>query len=396
MLLEDERGRGFAAVVRYGPYLFVSGSDGCRDLQTERIVPELVWQAVPQCRNSYGRIQRRLERAGIGGCAVWIQNFTSGQEWRLQRMALWPEYFGPAEHGLAVSFGAQSKMAGINMITTAVMGVTPDVVRTAVVPQPVPGRAARVVRADPFVYVIGVGGTTHPETRDHAPEEGPEAFTVQLEYAWAWLRSHLGHAGLEPLDFVRVDGCIRDINREASYYDGGREHLQGRLPLAMHVVGVPLGGRAEHEMGGIALGRGQSKDVAWWPERPDVAQAVRAGGLVFASGCSGLEDARTGRLKPELYGDRAGQVRQAFRRLGASLARFGVGLDRVLRLDVFLRDIYFEEQFLQIARDLLGREPPAITVVGAELAHGAEVELTAIAGRLISTRMAPLVRPSST
>ena len=90
-----------------------------------------------QCRNSYGRVRQRLERCGYGGDrAVWIQNFTSGQEWRLARMGLWPEYFGQTEHGLAVSFGAQAKMSGLNMITTVVLALTPEVERVAVVPQP--------------------------------------------------------------------------------------------------------------------------------------------------------------------------------------------------------------------------------------------------------------------
>src|SRR5688572_18875792 len=92
VLLEDERGRGFAAVVRYGPYLFVSGTDGYRDLDSGEIDPALADRPVEQCRNSYGLIKRRLERAGFGGdCAVWVENFTQSQEWRFPRMALWPE-----------------------------------------------------------------------------------------------------------------------------------------------------------------------------------------------------------------------------------------------------------------------------------------------------------------
>jgi len=131
-LVEDERNRGFPAVLKYGPYLFLSGSEGHRDLETEQIVPDLAGKAAAQCRNSYGRIQRRLAQAGYPDSAVWIENFTSGQEWRLERMALWPEYFGQAGHGLAVSFGAQAKMWGLNMITTVVMAVTPELEREAV------------------------------------------------------------------------------------------------------------------------------------------------------------------------------------------------------------------------------------------------------------------------
>ncbi|HEV8309883.1 MAG TPA: isochorismatase family protein [Methylomirabilota bacterium] len=381
VLLDDERERGFPAVVRFGPYLFVSGSDGHRDPQTERIVPDLAWKAVEQCRNSYGRIRRRLEQAGHGGgCAVRIQNFTSGQDWRLQRMALWPEYFGEAEHGLAVSFGAQARMSGINMITTTVMGVTPDVERVAVAPQPTPGRAARVVRAEPFVYVIGVGGLTHPRTREAAPEEVPEAFERQLRYAADWLATHLDRAGVAPRDLVRLDACIRDVNRAPAYHRFWQEQLGGEIPFATSAIGLPLGGRAEHEIGGLALAPGATKEVAWREDRPGVAEAVKAGQLVFVSGCSGLGDASTGRVRPEGSGEKPAQTRQALQRLEAALARFSLGLGDLLRLDIFLRDIYFEDACLELVRDRLGKDAPTMTVIGAEPADSAEVELTAIAG----------------
>jgi ureidoacrylate peracid hydrolase len=372
VLLDDERDRGFPAVVRFGPYLFVSGSEGHRDAETERIVPDLAWKAVEQCRNSYGRVRRRLAQAGHGGAAVWIQNYTSGQDWRLQRMALWPEYFGETEHGLAVSFGAQARMAGVNMITTTVMGVTAEVERVPVVPQPTPGRAARVVRADPFVYVIGVGGLTHPATAAPAPEEAPEAFDAQLRCAAEWLAAHLGKAGVGPRDFVRLDACLRDVNRAPDYHRFWQGHLGGEIPFAASAVGLPLGGRAEHEIGGLALAPGATKEIAWLGDRPGVAEAVKAGQLVFVSGCSGLRRGRTG--------DKLAQAGQAFQRLEAALGRFGAGLGDLLRLDVFLRDIYFEEAFLGLARDRLGKDAPAMTVIGAEPADSAEVELTAIAG----------------
>ena len=88
ILLADERNRDMAAVIKYGPYLYLSSSDGNRDLKTEQIDPSLDWQAVPQCHNSYGRQALRLEKAGYrGDDAIWIENYTSGQHWRLERMA---------------------------------------------------------------------------------------------------------------------------------------------------------------------------------------------------------------------------------------------------------------------------------------------------------------------
>ncbi|MFI5268606.1 MAG: Rid family hydrolase, partial [Chloroflexota bacterium] len=286
--------------------------------------------------------------------AVWIQNFTSGQEWRLERMALWPEYFGQTAHGLAVSFGAQAKMWGLNMITTVVMAVTPEVERQAIVPQPESGRAARVVRAGPFVYVIGVRGT-----HAGAPEETPEAFGAQLRNCWSALESHLAKAGARLEDFVRVDACIRNVNHLPEYRDGSP-----KLEAAQYVVGMPMGARGEQEIGGIAIAPGEAKAAA--------AGATKAGGLVFVSACKGIAGGPCG--------DPAGQTRQALRQLEDRLRQFDVGLDSVLRLDVFLRDVYFEDDCLAILRDVFGSDMPAITFAGAELENSGEIELSAIAG----------------
>jgi enamine deaminase RidA (YjgF/YER057c/UK114 family) len=380
ILLEDERGRGCAAVVRCGPYLFVGGSDGHRNLQSEQIDPELAGRAIEQCRNSYGRIDRRLRACGYAGNqAVWIENFTSGQEWRLPRMALWPEYFGETEHGLAVSFGAQTRMSGINMITTSVLALTPDVERTAVVPQPEPGRAARCTRAGDFIYIIGVRGHEHPETHAVAPEEREGAFEIQLQNCFAWLGTHAANAGASLQDLVRADACIRDVNRIDDYRTVAKSCLGDAIPFTGYVTGVPLGARLEQEVGAIAVAPGAGREVAWYAGRSNEAQAVRAGGLVFVSACSGLREANTGAILRDLYGDKSGQARQAFRRLEAALRRFDVGLHRLLRLDVWLRDIYFEDGCIAIAREVLGPETPAITVLGGDLSDSAEVEISAIA-----------------
>ncbi len=338
LLVDDERGRGVPVVVGYGPYLFVSGSDGHRDLETERINPELAGNATAQCRNSYGRIQRRLEKAGFPNTAVWIQNFTSGQEWRLQRMALWPEFFGQTEHGLAVSFGAQARMSGLNMITTIVLATTEP--RQAIVPQPEPGRAARVVRAGPFIYVIGVRGT-----HGGAPEETADAFVEQLNSCWHQLEAHLTRAGAKLDDFVYINACIRNVNCLPDY-----RQRSPKLRAADYVVGMPMGARGEHEIGGIALAPGERSP------------------LRFIAACRGADDGPCG--------DRAGQTRHALRQLEERAE----GLHNVLRLDVFLRDIYFEDECLAILKDAFGQDMPAVTFVGADLAGSGEIELAGIAG----------------
>ncbi len=402
ILLDDERARGFAAVVRAGPYLFLSCSDGHRSPSTEMIDANLTWQPEAQTRNSYDRIVRRLERCGYSAdCIVWLEHFVSSQEWMQLRLALWRDYFGM--EGTAGG-GTQALMSGINMVTTAALGTTPDTKHIIVdgpPTTPFPGpwterarwverayepdfnlegvRCSRAVQVADFIFTVGVRGHVNPFTGEVAPVEIPEGFPTQIRNCYDEYRSFLKKAGLGLPSLIRVDSHMRNVNRANEYWNVCKELLGGSIPFATAPVGMPVGGTSEMDMCAIATGSGVTREVAWRRDRPDVAQAVRAGGLVFASGCSGLHDIDSGARLPDLEADAIAQTHQAFRSLEAALSRFNVGLDRVARLDVVLRDIYFEDHFLRILRDVCGHDWSAVTIAGGDPAGRAEVGLSAIA-----------------
>lgn len=402
VLLADERARGFAAVVRAGPYLFVSGSDGHRSPQTQEIEPAVTWQPEAQSRNSYERVIRRLEECGYpASCVVWLEHFVSSQEWLHLRLAIWRDYFGMSR---TAGGGAQALMEGINMVTTSVVAVTPDTEHIVVdgPPQtPLPGpwkerarwvecayqptfnleniRCARAVQAGDFIFTVGVRGHVDPATGEVAPVETPDGFPAQIRNCYGEYRAFLRKADRALQDLVRVDAHIRNVNRAEEYWMTCSELLGGQIPFATAPIGMPVGGTAEMDMCAIAAAPGVSKEVAWLAERPQVAHAVRAGGLVFASGCNGLRAAKSGALLPQLCGDVRKQARQALQRLESALGRFDIGLERVVRLDVVLRDIHAEGEFLQVMRELCGRDWSAVTISGGDPGDRAEVELSAVA-----------------
>lgn len=380
VLVEDERGRGIPAVVRYGPYLFVAGSDGYRRLEDERIDPELAEHAIEQCRNSYGRVARRLEQAGYGGdCAVWIENFTSGQHWRLERMALWPEYFGEENHMRAVSFGAQTRMSGINMLTSIVMAVDPSIERRVAVPPPGRGRASRCTRVGPFTFVIGVRGHEDPVTQAHAPEEVDESFDIQLEYCFNALAAHLNKDGNTLANLLRVDATLRAARFVPKYESGVKKRFGGKIPFASYAIGTPLGARLEQEVGGVAIVPGEEKSVRWSNDET-VVDSTNGGGLTFLRSVSGLVDERSHAIVPDLYADTRGQTHQAIANVEHLLRRAGSSLERLLRLDVFLKDIYAQDEVLDELKLLLGSSVPALSFLGCEPRNSAEIEMIAIGG----------------
>ncbi len=106
------------------------------------------------------------------------------------------------------------------------------------------------------------------------------------------------------------------------------------------------------------------------------AQAVRAGGFLFASGQIGLDPA-TGRMAE---GGVEAETRRALRNLAAVLEAGGSGLGRVLRATVYLADMRDFAAMNGVYAEAFGEHRPARACVEvAALPKGARVEIDAIA-----------------
>lgn len=377
VLLEDPLRPGIAAVIKSGPFLFLSSVDGDRDAKTGEVDASVFGDGPAQARNAYGAIVDRLSECGYDGrAAVRIEHATASQEWRLARMALWPEYFGTPTQ--AVSQGYQGKMVGQNMITVTAIATTGEVERQTITPGPDDGRASRISRCGPFLFVIGVRGATDLATGDTAAEETPEAFAEQVRYAYRNIEHHLAAAGAGREHLVRLDAFIRDINRAMEHRDLRTQHFGGRMDTASTVVACPLGGRTDIEMSAMAVVPGEQKDVTFYAHRTDLARTVRAGGFVFASGALGNHGI-DGKLREDVCGKLEPQLELALERIEASLDEYSAPLDSIVRLDVYLKDPYRSASVYDWLADRFGRNAPTVAMHGIELEPTAEVELTAIA-----------------
>jgi reactive intermediate/imine deaminase len=107
------------------------------------------------------------------------------------------------------------------------------------------------------------------------------------------------------------------------------------------------------------------------------SQAIRAGGLVFASGQIPL-DPQTGKIVP---GEIEDETKQVLANLEAVLAAADSGLDRVIKATVYLTDLSLFPRVNAIYAEFFSADPaPARVTVGvAALPLGARVEIDAIA-----------------
>ncbi|MBM3321938.1 RidA family protein [candidate division WOR-3 bacterium] len=106
------------------------------------------------------------------------------------------------------------------------------------------------------------------------------------------------------------------------------------------------------------------------------SQAVRCQGLVFTSGQLGI-DPETGAL---VSGDIARETEQVLRNLAAVLDAAGSGMDRVVKVTVFLTDISQFGRMNEVYARHFAEPAPARSAfqVGA-LPKGAAVEIEAVA-----------------
>lgn len=373
----DYRDERFAAVTTAGDLAFVGGVEGRFAPGTNEFDRESFRDGVRQSRNAYEELVHRLEQAGLGARnVVRVENLTASQDFRLARMALWPEVFGRPTQ--AVSQGAQTKMRGQNMITATGVAFRDVDDIEVITPGPSEGRAARITRAGSWYFVIGVRGETSLDTGEKALDDVPDPLAVQADFAYRNIEHHLAAAGLGRDNLVRYDCYLRDISQAMRHRDLRTRHFGGRMPVSSTVVGCALGGSTDMELSAIAVADGVPHDVVFYPGRVDLARTVRAGDFVFASGALGNRGV-DGKPVPEAFGDPERQLGIALDRIEASLNDFGAALPDVVRLDVFIRDAYWEGK----ARDLLAaRFPdivPATTFTGCELEPSAEVEVTATA-----------------
>jgi 2-iminobutanoate/2-iminopropanoate deaminase len=105
------------------------------------------------------------------------------------------------------------------------------------------------------------------------------------------------------------------------------------------------------------------------------SQGIRAGDLVFTAGQLGSDPA-TG----ELAADVAGQAERALRNVEAILVAAGSGLDRLVKVTVFLADIGDWPAVNEVYASIVPEPFPARSAFAVkDLPRGARVEIEAVA-----------------
>lgn len=105
------------------------------------------------------------------------------------------------------------------------------------------------------------------------------------------------------------------------------------------------------------------------------SQAIRAGGLVFTAGQLGMDPA-SGELAPDI----AGQAKRALRNLEAILTAAGSGLDRLVKVTVYLAEIGDWPAVNEVYAAILPEPYPARSAFAVkDLPKSALVEIEAVA-----------------
>lgn len=131
----------------------------------------------------------------------------------------------------------------------------------------------------------------------------------------------------------------------------------------------------------IAIPGGQMREAVSTKDAPQAlgpySQAIKANGFVFVSGQAAL-DPHTGKM---VEGGIVEQTERTLTNLAAILKAAGSGLDKAVRVGVFLKDMrHFQEMNEVYARHFAAGPPPArVTVEAARLPKDALVEIDIIA-----------------
>lgn len=376
VLFGDDIGLGYAGAIQAGPFIFLSACDGFRDPKTLDIVPATAGNYDIQCRNTYDQFQTMMKKAGADPTSiVRIDNYTQSQDWLPQRHDIWVEYFGK---NTFASTGVSSRMSGINMLTATIIIPAPGETREIVVPA-MHNWVAGVAQAGPFLFVSGVRGNTDPYTKEPAPQETSGSLKLQMHNTLLHVQHLLEQAGAGLEHVIRFENYVRDINRESEATQVFKDMLGDSLQATTTTIGCVLGMTGEMEVTAVAVVPGEKTEVWQGPQSDDFPLAVKAGGFIFCSGHQGHLDKSNGQVIHGLAGDLSGQTNNALDSIDSALAHFNAGLKDIVRLELYVRDIYSESKFLSVLKERFKGDVPTLTVVGADPGGIGEVTLTAIA-----------------
>ncbi|MHB1128622.1 MAG: hypothetical protein ACYC06_01045 [Ilumatobacteraceae bacterium] len=377
VLLEEPHYPGYSAVVEANGLIFMSSVDGEISPHDGKLDTESFGDGPRQAANAYGELVRRLQLCGCEGANfVRVEHATSSQEWRLERMALWPQYFGTPT--TAVSQGYQGRMGRQNMITVTAIAALPSQKLEVISPGPNPGRASRVTTCGDFIFIIGVRGERSLASGETTRDGKPEYFLEHVDFSYKNIEFHLAAAGQNKQCLVRMDSFIRSKFQANEYRGWHQSFFETESSPVLNAVACSLGGRTDIEISAIGLRSGRAEVIYQSNTLRLLPSAVKAGGFVFTSTVrseAGISLESTPPFIPSLDSE----VERSVLGLKQILDGARCDLEDLVRLDVYVCDPYeIDEIRIALKRFLKGVVPPLVWH-SIDLPTGIRVDISAIA-----------------
>jgi 2-iminobutanoate/2-iminopropanoate deaminase len=241
---------------------------------------------------------------------------------------------------------------------------------------------ATLIKAGPLLFTGGFDGHRDAATGRIVPALAGEA-ERQCENAYTAIAEHLARAGASCADVVRLDHVTSSQD-----WLPRRQTIRGRMfgqpaPLASTGVAAKMAGINMLTAFAIAVADPADKNVlvTGAPFRmSNISSAVCGGPLLFVSGIRGTLDPRSGAARAEESDESFGeQLRTCYEIIGAILREAGSGVEAIVRIDSYVRDIARRSEDAALRAQVLGDVACASTVVGLPLGARGEVEITTLA-----------------